>query len=296
MNWLDASNIPFKRNEPLAKHTTFKIGGPADYFIYPRDNRQLRGILRAARRDRLPVRVIGRGSNILAADEPIKGCVIQLKGAYFAKLAVKGRRVRAGAGCSLSELVRFAAQNNLTGLEFLWGIPGSVGGALVMNAGEGRGGKAMGKFVASATIMEYNGKIRRIHSSAMRFTYRGSSLAKGIVLKAEFLLQKAQPSAIAADIRRYISRRRATPMLKFPNAGCAFRNPSRAASAGKLIEACGLKGLSVGDARVAEEHANYILNLGYASCADVRNLMRLVRDKVKLKFNLVLRPEIKIWR
>lgn len=282
-------------NEPLKKHTSFRIGGPARFFIEPRDVQDLKLLLKKARHCKIKCFLIGAGSNILAPDRGIKGAVISLSSPFFRNIKVNGNRIEAGAGAPLSKVVSAACSHSLCGAEFLTGIPGTVGGAVMMNAGEGKNGSWISDLLESVTIMDKLGRVRKFGSGRIRFGYRSSSLGGKIVLSAVLRLKKGSRKAISGLIREKAMRRRLTQEIKFPNAGSIFRNPAHD-SAGRLIESSGLKGRRSGGACVSVKHANFIVNMSNASAADVLRLMELARREVKHRFNIDLQPEIKIWQ
>lgn len=293
MNWW--KNLPgkVKFQELLKNHTTFKIGGPAEFFIQPKDIDALKQLLRSVKRYHLPLRVIGGGSNILSSDKGLKGVVIKLNSAGFKRIIFKRTNLSAGSAVPLSQVLKITQRRGLSGLEFLAGIPGTVGGALVMNAGAQ--GASIGNFVKEARVMDYNGKIKTLNKSKLKFGYRTSNLSKYIILNASFNLLKKDRQLILEKITRYLNYRKATQDLSKPSAGCIFKNPD-GVSAGKLIDLCALKGKSIGGAKISLRHANFILNQGGACASDVLKLIDLIRKKVKAKFNIALKPEIKIWK
>lgn len=276
---------------PLARYTTFKIGGKADLYFEPQNNRQLSQAIRFAA-GKIPVFILGAGSNILVSDNGVAGLVIRLCRANFRKVALRGGSVRCGCGLPLSKFAQIAKNNGLSGAEFLIGIPGTVGGAILMNAGAW--GSSIADIIEEIQVMGYNGKIKLLKKNSVKFGYRCSGLEKYIILSAKFRLFPKSKAAVAGLMREYLHRRIATQNTRLANAGCIFKNPA-ASSAGKLIDQCGLKGFSVGGAVVCRKHANFILNRGKAKSADILELMRIIRASVKCKFHLNLQPEIKIW-
>ncbi|MCX5710162.1 MAG: UDP-N-acetylmuramate dehydrogenase [Candidatus Omnitrophica bacterium] len=284
MNWQKSS---------LKKLTTFKIGGKLDHFIEPRDEAELRAALLFAKRKRKKVFIIGAGSNILAPDRGLAGVVIRLRAADFSKINVKGNIIECGAGVYLARFLSAAKDFGLTGAEFLVGIPGTIGGALVMNAGGW--GKGIGGLVKDILVMDYNGRVKIIKSKEAGFSYRNSKLNRCIILGARFTLKKGRKSTISASIKKYLDYRRKSQDNSLPNAGCIFKNPAQG-SAGLFIDACGLKGMRRAGALVSERHANFILNAGGAKAKDVLKLIDLVSHKVNDEFGIKLEPEIRIWK
>lgn len=292
MNLLRGLSCRVSRLEPLKHKTTFKMGGRAKFFCQPKTIKDLKLLTALAKKSNLPVFILGAGSNILVSDKGVNGLVLQLSSRCFRKIAVKGNYLEAGAGIMLGELIKKSLQNNLSGLEFAAGIPGTLGGALAMNAGAW--GKNIGNLVTEATVMDYNGNIKNLKKNRIKFKYRRSSLAKYIILGASLKLTKKNKDKIKAAINKYLSFRRSLQDCSFPNAGCVFKNPS-GKSAGRLIDLCGLKGKNIGGAFISLRHANFILNRANASSDEVLKLMGLIKSKVRHKFKVNLEPEIKIW-
>ena len=290
MNW--PKNCRVKAKYPLKNRTTFKIGGCARFFSEPGDPEELRSLLGAAKKNKIAVFILGAGSNLLISDRGVRGLVIKLNSAYFKRIALKGSYIEAGSAATLSQLIKFSQAKSLRGLEFLAGIPGTLGGALVMNAGCWE--QAIGGLVKEVNVMDYSGKIKTLGSRDIKFSYRGSSLEKYIILSALLKLKKGSRPQIQKNINKYLKAKRQAQDASHPNAGCIFRNPAQR-YAGKLIDLCGLKGRKTGRAFVSERHANFILNSGGASAKDVLGLMRLINKKIKAKFKITLQPEIKIW-
>ena len=290
MNW--QRSLKIKRNYLLKEKTTFKIGGKADFFIEPVNPSELSSILKWARENKLAVFIIGAGSNLLISDKGVKGLVIKLSAPYFKSLSLKGRYLKAGSGLKLSQIIQFAKQKSLGGIEFLAGIPGTLGGALAMNAG--CWGKSIGDLISEVEVIDLKGKIKKIKARGINLGYRSSNLGNYIILSAVLKLKRSNKNTVSRNIKEYISKRLNTQDLTFPNAGCIFKNP-RFLPAGKLIDLCGLKGKSLGGALISLKHANFILNKGNAKSKDVIGLMRLARQRVMKKFRVKLEPEVKVW-
>jgi len=293
MNWWKSLKGKVRLKEPLKAHATFKIGGPAKFFIEPKDTRELKLLLNLLKRYKIPSLVIGRGSNILISDKGVKAAVLRLNSPCFKKVGFQDTRLEAGSGVSLHRVIVLAQEHGLSGTEFLVGIPGTLGGALVMNAGTQ--GKSISDLVENVTVMDYNGNIKTLNKGVLKFEYRKSNLSKYIILSACLRLAKKNKQEIKNSLNKYINYRKLTQDLSCPSAGCIFKNPE-GCSAGQLIDLCGLKGQRLGDARISLRHANFILNLKNASAGEVLKLMELIINKVKDKFNITLKPEIKIWR
>jgi UDP-N-acetylmuramate dehydrogenase len=417
MNWQKSLRGKLKTNEQLARHTSFKIGGPVQFWFEPKDLSDLQNLVNSVCKKRMPLRIIGAGSNTLVDDKGIKGIVVKLNSPCFKRITVnpapstgqrriKARRggvnqqlIGAGAGLSLARLLRCAQMHGLSGLELLAGIPGTVGGALIMNAGD------IGDRVLDVTVMDKQARVKVLKRKDIRFGYRSSNLGRYIILNAHFKLIKKDKRAIAKSINNYLDYRQKTQDLSRPSAGCFFKNPnlksvlrlnsglmvspstgsgssrvksrgdvkqsilrlrflrqvvrqahhaanhaeqsrgtqdassfdrlrtntersrmcskdteqSRSAgqvvspstgsgssraksrdevepSAAYFIERAGLQGSSIGDAAVSSKHANFIINKGRASFADILRLKAYITRCVKIKFNSDLKPEIKIWR
>jgi len=295
MNWWRSLKGRIRLAEPLKNHTTFKIGGPAKFFIEPQDPNDLKLLLSLVKRYNSPFFVIGRGSNLLISDKGINGAVLRLSAPYFSKLSSKDNYLEAGSGVWLGKVVLFAKEHGLSGAEFLAGIPGTFGGALAMNAGVAQDNRSIADLVVNVTVMDYSGNRKILNKKDIRFGYRTSSLSKYIILSALIKLSRKNKEQIRNKIKAYLKYRKLTQDLSKPSAGCIFRNPT-GHSAGRLIDLCGLKGKRVGDAGVSLKHANFILNLGKGSARDVIKLMDFIRKKVNNKFNINLTPEIKIWQ
>lgn len=300
LNWLKQA----KFNEPLAEHTTFKIGGPAEFWVEPQDTAELNSLIKAAKNKNIPIFVIGAGSNILCVDSGIKGIVISLNSDYFKKIEAKKDNVLCGAGVRLASLVEKAHALALGGIEFLSGIPGTVGGALTMNAGisesvrEGkkiRKIRSIGDMVEEVSVMDYAGNIMTLKRKELDFSYRRSNLSDYVILDANFKLFKKDKKEIKNEINKYLDYRKRTQDMSSPSAGCIFKNPPQESS-GRLIDLCGLKGKSIGDAFISLKHANFILNKGSAKAEDILGLISLVKKEVKNRFGIELDTEIKIWQ
>jgi UDP-N-acetylmuramate dehydrogenase len=301
MHWQKNFKIKVKKKEPLKTHTSFKIGGQAEFFILPRDIEELRILLDTAKRYKMPFRIIGSGSNILVSDKGLKGFTISLDAPYFKKINIKKDLIEAGAACYLNNLIQYALRNGLGGIEFLSGIPGTLGGALTMNAGitlkvkrQKAQVKSIGDLIETVTVMDYNGNVKQLKNREIDFGYRVCSLSKYIILNAKLRLKKADKNRIKKRIAGYLKKRRNSQDYSHPSAGCIFKNPP-GNSAGRLIDLCGLKGERIGDACVSWKHANFIVNLRKARATDVLRLMDLIKKEVKKKFGVSLEPEIKIW-
>ena len=292
MNWWRGSKGKVKLGEPLSRHTTFKIGGPAEFFINPQDVDDLKLLIAGAKKENVPVLLLGAGSNILASDNGVKAAVLQLNSPCFKRITINGDCLEAGCGLGLWQLVEAARMHSLSGVEFMVGIPGTVGGALVMNAGAW--GKNIAGVIEKVRVMDYQGKVKILNKSQIEFGYRTSDLGKYIILSAYLKLNKMDKKEISDNIKKYLRHRFDAQDNSLPNAGCIFKNPP-GESAGRLIDMCGLKGKKIGGAVISRRHANFILNQGRATSRDVLGLADLIVERVSEKFKLALEPEIKIW-
>ena len=277
----------------MKNHTSFRIGGPAKLFIEPKTEAELAGILKKCREDKIEYIVIGNGSNLLVSDDGLEKPVIKLSGNFEKIELIDETTVRAGAGTSLISLCRFALQNSLSGLEFAFGIPGSVGGAAFMNAGA-YGGE-MKDVVLSCEHVDENGKTGVLSKEQLGFSYRKSSYGENgfVVTNVTFKLQKGERSAIEEKMNDLLGRRKDKQPLSFPSAGSVFKRPE-GYFAGALIEQCGLKGKTIGGAQVSEKHAGFIINIGSATCKDVKDLIEFCQKTVFEKFGVMLETEIKM--
>jgi len=284
--------LEVKVSEPLAKYTTFKIGGPADFFVEVEREEELLKLLKLLKKLKFPYFILGGGSNLLVADEGFRGVVIKVQSS---KLKVKSANRRTkfkiicGAGVSLGKLVELAVENSLAGLEFTAGIPGTVGGAVRGNAGAWK--EAIGDKIKRVKVLTPEGETKWIKNSDCQFSYRQSRFkkTKEIIWEVELELEKGNEKEIQEKIKENLVKRARQP--KEPSAGCIFVNPKPFA-AGELIEKCGLKGKRIGDAQISPKHANFIVNLGKARAADVIKLIKLIKEKVKEKFGIDLKEEI----
>lgn len=294
MNWQGSLGKKIRQDVCLSAFTTFKIGGKARFYFEPRDARELSRAVCSAAKKKLKLLLLGAGSNLLISDRGVNALVMRLSSFYFTRLRIEGEIIRAAAGVKLSSLLLAASKRGLSGLEFSAGIPGTIGGALAMNAGAW--GKDFAEIVVRVKVMDDNGKISTLEKKKIKFAYRRSSLNKYIILEATLKLKAADKQMVSRLIRDYLSRRRRSQENGLANAGCIFKNPAHGHSAGRVIDLCGFKGKVLGAAMVSRAHANFIVNKGAAACSDVLGLMRQIRQRVKARFGIVLRPEIKIWR
>ena len=279
-------------DEPMSRHTSFRIGGPADAFASPADADQLRKLIAFCREEEVPFEVIGNGTNLLVGDRGYRGLIISLYGS-MGGITAEGCRLRAGAGAMLAAAAREAVNRSLSGLEFGSGIPGTVGGAVFMNAGAYDG--EMKDVTEQVTLMDQDGTIRTLPGTQMEFGYR-TSLAQTqrcFVLEAVLRLEEGNREAIRERIEELRKMRTAKQPLELPSAGSTFKRP-KGWFAGKLIMDSGLRGYRVGGAQVSEKHCGFIVNTGGATAADVRALMDHVRRTVMERFGVELEPEVRM--
>jgi len=276
-------------NEPMAKYTSMRVGGPADYYLEPVDKMDLVEIILYLRNNKFPSLMLGRGSNLLVSDEGIRGAAINIEAA-LANVRMEGDLVVAEAGVTLAKFVDFCVQKGLAGVEMLAGIPGSMGGAIVMNAGA-HGGEISDHLVEVEVLRE--GRLQSIRKEEAQFAYRRSGFGNDIVLGASFRLSEGNKEGLLAKRRELILKRNASQPLHLPNSGSMFKNPPGNFAA-KLIEQAGLKGKRVGNAQISEKHANFIVNLGGAKATDVFTLIDLARRTVHQNAGLLLELEVKL--
>ena len=286
--------IVLRCNEPMNKHTSFRIGGPAEVMAFPKNAQELSEILnKSALLDCKPV-ILGAGTNVLAPDEGIKGLVICLKDALEGMELLADNRIRVAGGVTMTKAAVFAANHGLSGLEFAHGIPGTVGGGVYMNAGA-YGGEIC-QICESVDVMDMQGNLRTLPCEDMEFSYRHSRLEDegGIVVSAVFALKALDKEEIKQTMRQLMAKRSASQPLDLPSAGSAFKRPVGGYAAA-LIDQTGLKGFCVGGAGVSEKHAGFVVNLGGATAADVKAVLAQVSDKVFDATGIRLEPEVRIW-
>jgi UDP-N-acetylmuramate dehydrogenase len=277
--------------EPLSFHTSLRIGGPADIFVMPQDVDDIRHALMFAAREQLPVEVIGGGNGVLVKDRGFRGVVLKLEGC-LGRAQFHGEEVVAGAGVSLSGLIREAAALNLGGIECLVGIPATIGGALATNAGTPEGW--IGQFVSAAYFLHADGTIGEFKPGDNAFAYRQFHHPPGsVLLGCRLRLQRRPTAEIQKDIKQRLKQKKSTQPLALASVGGVWKNPPHE-SAGRLIEKVGLKGKRANGAEISAKHANFIVNRGGASAADILTLMELGHSRVQAQFGITLEPEIKV--
>ena len=281
-----------KFGEPMSRHTTFRIGGPADLFVVANSADSLQKLCARAAETGVRIFPLGNGSNLLVSDAGIRGCVAAL-GGELQEISLCGETsVRCGAGASLAALCSFAKRQSLTGLEFAWGIPGSAGGAAYMNAGAYE--HSMSEVVTACGHVAKDGSAGTLSGKALLYGYRRSAYTgNGAVITSVVVgLKRGDPAAIAARMDDLYARRKSKQPLELPSAGSVFKRPA-GHFAGTLIEQCGLKGRRVGGAAVSEKHAGFIVNLGGATCADVQALIAVIQETVLRETGVTLECEVK---
>jgi UDP-N-acetylmuramate dehydrogenase len=286
---LEGINGTVRFNEPMSRHTSFRIGGPADAYVEPADVDGLRQLMAITFAHKIPVFVMG-GTNLLVRDGGIEGIVVRLVALDRIEEPEAGVLYAEG-GVLMPRLLKVAMQKGLTGLEFAAGIPGTVAGCVVMNAGTRFG--EMKQVVRKIRLVTTRGEILDVSCEEAGYSYRRSRLPEGIVVGAWLGLEPGSKAKIVATVKQSLLRRKATQPIEMPNAGCIFKNPE-GDSAGRLIEAAGLKGAHIGDAQVSTKHANFIVNKGNARAGDTQALIRLVADTVAKKFGTTLDLEVQI--
>jgi UDP-N-acetylmuramate dehydrogenase len=289
------ANIPEEQillNESMKKHTSFRIGGPADIMVVPHDSEQVKTAIEIFKAHNIPYFIMGRGSNLLVRDKGIRGGVIKLADG-FSKAKVTDRQIQAQAGILLSSLSNLALRAELTGLEFASGIPGTLGGAVAMNAGA-YGGEIK-DVIEKVIVLDENQKVLSFTNSEMNFGYRKSIVqnTKMIVLEVYMTLEKGNYQESKEKIKELTKRRREKQPLNYPSAGSTFKRPV-GYYAGKLIQDSGLKGMRVGNAQISELHSGFIINMGDATAEDVIKLIEKVKTRVYDRFGVNLEPELKI--
>ena len=294
MRWLpDCPNF-LKRDEPLRTHTSIGIGGPADYFAEPHSVEELLRLHAWAKLRDIPLVFFGSGTNLLVSDRGFRGCIVRLSRAPFTRLQIAAHderddiTVACGAGVSTQQLVRAALRHGFGPVHALSGLPGSIGGAVAMNA------QNIGALIDTVTVITADGAVVRRSRAQCDFGYRSADLGGGLVIQATMTFRRVTDEGDALGVKRVLAHRRTTQELQLPSAGCAFKNPSTDQSAGRLIDLSGLKGARVGDACVSDKHANFVVNAGRSRSVDVLLLMERIQRRVHRDHGLWLEPEVRI--
>lgn len=278
-------------NEPMSKHTSFKIGGPAEIFVKINNVEELKLIIKISKQAEVPITVVGNGSNLLVSDDGIRGIVLKIE---FDKIEIEeSGKLKVGSGVKLAFFAQKCLKEKLEGFEFASGIPGTIGGAIRMNAGAH--GSEMKDIVKKITCMTRDGKIQVISNEEAKFEYRNSIFSQNdyIILEAEIQLRKGNPEEIRSKMDEYATYRKEKQPIEYPSAGSTFKRGNDFITA-KLIDECGLKGYQIGGAQVSEKHAGFIINKGNATAEDVKQLMKYVEEQVYNKFGKKIEPEIEI--
>ena len=289
----EQTKTAFSENEPLSAHTTFKIGGPAEVFANPESTDQVACVVKFCKENGIKFFPIGKGSNLLVSDEGTRGIVLHFGNAMSKMGLLDEETIYCEAGASLAKLCNFALENSLTGLEFAYGIPGSVGGAVLMNAGAY--GREIKDVILFAEHIDMDGSNGRFEGDALEMSYRHSVYCNKeyVITAAAFRLKKGNKDEIKAKMEELIGKRYDKQPMDKPSAGSTFKRPE-GAFASALIDQCGLKGFSVGGAQVSEKHAGFVINKGGATCKDVLELIASVQEKVKAETGFDLEPEVEI--
>lgn len=289
VNFIDGKRV--LKDEPMKKHTTFRVGGNADYFVMPQNETEVKDVVALCKKTSMPYYILGNGSNLLVGDKGYRGVIIQIY-KEMNDIQVDGDKVKAQAGALLSRIGNAALEAELTGFEFAAGIPGTVGGAVVMNAGA-YGGE-MKDIIVNATVLTQEGDIITLNKEELELGYRTSVITKKgyVVLEAEYQLQKGDREAIRARMDELKCQRVTKQPLEYPSAGSTFKRPE-GYFAGKLIQDAGLRGFQVGGAEISEKHCGFVINKDQATAADIIELMRQVSEKVMQEFGVKLEPEVK---
>ena len=289
---LDLLGIKYLENELMKKHTTFGIGGPSDLFILPSNNSQIKDVINIIRDKNIEYYFLGSGSNILIDDDGLQGIIVSLKKSSK-KIVFTENKVSVDCGAMLGTLVKELSKHNITGFESLGGVPGTVGGALMMNAGAF--GEEISNYLLSVTSINMDGKVKKYNNTDISFSYRTSSFPKNeLLISAIFKCDKGSKNIIKQKRLDASSLRKKNQPLKYRSAGSIFKNPKKNLAAGYLIDQAGLKGEKIGGAQISEKHANFIINVENASSNDVIGLINMIKKKVKSKFDVKLELEIKI--
>ena len=291
LDYLIYNGLFYLINEPMNRHTSFQIGGPADIVVYPTRRREICDLVRICRTENIPYITLGNGSNVLVSDAGIRGLVIMTDRMHRITVG-NDSRIEAWAGAPLSRVATIAKNYQLSGLEFAFGIPGTIGGAVYMNAGAYN--HQMNQVITATEYVDEEGNLCTVEGEEHRFGYRTSCFkdSKHIIVKTHLQLSPGKESEIADLMKQYTQARKEKQPLELPSAGSAFKRPE-GLFAGKLIEDCGLKGRRVGGAEVSTKHAGFIVNIGGAKAKDVLELVDIIQNEVQKKFGVTLEPEIK---
>lgn len=291
MNYLSSLNLNLKFNEPLKNYTTFGIGGNARLLAKPKNINELKKLIKISLEKKERFFILGCGSNLLVRDEGFDGTVINLNQGEFLRLEKINNIVEAGAGVRIASLLGWCRKHGFSGLEFMAGIPASVGGAVKQNAGSSS--RTIAQALAGITYLDKNLELKKIPAEELKFSYRHLELDLTVIVSAAFKFNKSTPAEVMEKIHSFFDLKNQKQPLREKSAGCVFKNPA-AFSAGVLIEEAGFKGRRLGGAKVSEKHANFIINKDNAVCRDVLSLIELIKKEIKLKKNILLEEEINI--
>ena len=282
-----------EENHPLAKHTWYKIGGPARYFVRPRTQEELQEAVARCIENNIPIHILGLGANLLVSDEGVDGAVFRLDSEYFRRTRFDGTTIEVGAGVDMQKLIVRTVREGLAGIEVLAGIPGTIGGGIRMNAG-GKFGE-LGSFVQTVTVMDDEGTVFTRTRDDLVVSYRNTNIAARFILGATLRQEQDDPDKVAKRMKEIWMYKNNSQPLNTKNCGCVFKNPGGPAGAGALIDQAGLKGLRAGGAEVSTKHANFIVAHPGCRADDVKRLIRIIKEKVWDKNGLTLETEVQIW-
>ncbi|MBQ5765381.1 MAG: UDP-N-acetylmuramate dehydrogenase [Clostridia bacterium] len=291
-DFLEREGCSYRENEPMASHTTFKIGGPADIFVQPATEEMVSKVVAFCNEKEYPIHILGNGSNLLVSDLGVEGVVIHISGGLSDASLGDTNEIVCGSGMKLSMLCSFALENSLTGLEFAWGIPGLVGGAVYMNAGAYD--SEISNVITECRCVTRDGRFETLTADKLKLGYRTSIFKEKknrVITSAKFRLNLGVKEDIRARMDELMARRKSKQPLEFPSAGSTFKRPT-GNFAGTLIERCGLKGFTIGGAAVSEKHAGFVVNMGGATASDVKRVIEAVSEKVFLETSIRLEPEV----
>ncbi len=284
-----------KYNEPMKNHTTTKVGGNCECFVEPNSVESIKKVIEYAKENNIEYYVIGNGSNLLVMDEGVDGLIIKI-GDSFSNVEINGEYIKVEAGCAIPKLSQIAKNNSLSGMEFACGIPGTVGGAIRMNAGAY--GSEMVNIVEKVGYLNENGEIVEIDNADCQFSYRNSMFVKNpkyVVLYTILRLKYANKEEISLKMEENMTSRKTKQPIEYPNFGSVFKRPAQeGVFVGKMVDECGLKGYTIGGAQVSTKHSGFIINTGNATCKDVLDLIEYVKSEVYKKFNIMLQEEVVI--
>jgi len=289
--FLNENNIEYKESEQIGPYTTIKIGGEVDFLVDIKDLAQLKKTVSYLNSNSIEYKILGNGSNLLISDKGYKGVMIRLIGEYFKRLTHKDNVLETGAGVNLTEMLRYCVSNSLGGLEFFAGVPGTIGGAIVMNAGTK---KSISDVIKYVYVMDAQANIMVLSKQDIMFSYRESQLKDFIILGVSLSVEQADARKISQEIKKMYDYKKNVQDYSLPSAGCVFKNIEQTESVGLMIEKAGLKGLQIGDAMISDVHGNFIVNKGNAKSSDILELINIVKEKLYEKYNVELELELEV--